>query len=253
MTRPASGGAHADRLPARRRLRQIACGGRSSSISAATRRAVAFDYPGYGDSDPAPEGTTRDDYAAAILAAMDALGIERRARLRPVARRRGRDRDARRRRRRMRVADPRRHLRRPSRRPGDLRARRSPPAATCAAWPKRASTSCSRSPPIRQFAAKWSRRWPRSIPPPTASAPGGLARRPARAARRPSACRRSSCAATEDRITPPALSRRAGEPDSRRAVCGTSRAPGTLPISTARRLQPVHRRLLSRRRSCEAY
>ena len=39
------------------------------------RRAVAFDYPGYGDSGPAPAGTTRDDYAAAILAAMDELGI----------------------------------------------------------------------------------------------------------------------------------------------------------------------------------
>jgi 3-oxoadipate enol-lactonase len=42
---------------------------------AAERRAVAFDYPGYGDSDPAAEGTTRDDYAAAILSAMSALGI----------------------------------------------------------------------------------------------------------------------------------------------------------------------------------
>ena len=41
------------------------------------RRAVAFDYPGYGDSAPASEGTTRDDYAAAIFAAMDELGIER--------------------------------------------------------------------------------------------------------------------------------------------------------------------------------
>ena len=41
------------------------------------RRALAFDYPGYGDSDPAPEGTTRDDYAAAILSAMHELGIER--------------------------------------------------------------------------------------------------------------------------------------------------------------------------------
>jgi 3-oxoadipate enol-lactonase len=41
------------------------------------RRAVAFDYPGYGDSDPAPEGTTRDDYAGAILSAMHELGIER--------------------------------------------------------------------------------------------------------------------------------------------------------------------------------
>ena len=42
-----------------------------------TRRAVAFDYPGYGDSDPAPAGATRDDFAAAVLAAMDALAIGR--------------------------------------------------------------------------------------------------------------------------------------------------------------------------------
>ena len=41
------------------------------------RRAIAFDYPGYANSDPAPEGTTRDDYAAAILSAMSALGIDR--------------------------------------------------------------------------------------------------------------------------------------------------------------------------------
>lgn len=41
------------------------------------RRAIAFDYPGYGDSDPAPEETTRDDYAAAILDAMRALGVDR--------------------------------------------------------------------------------------------------------------------------------------------------------------------------------
>jgi 3-oxoadipate enol-lactonase len=41
------------------------------------RRAVAFDYPGYGDSDPAIEDMTRDDYAATILAAMTELGIER--------------------------------------------------------------------------------------------------------------------------------------------------------------------------------
>src|SRR4051812_22836426 len=42
-----------------------------------TRRAIALDYPGYGDSDPAPAGTSRDDYAAAILAAMDELGVGR--------------------------------------------------------------------------------------------------------------------------------------------------------------------------------
>jgi 3-oxoadipate enol-lactonase len=41
------------------------------------RRAVAFDYPGYGDSDPASEGTTRDDYAKAILSAMHELAIDR--------------------------------------------------------------------------------------------------------------------------------------------------------------------------------
>ena len=43
----------------------------------AERRAIAFDYPGYGDSDPAPEDTTRDDYAAAILSAMTALRVDR--------------------------------------------------------------------------------------------------------------------------------------------------------------------------------
>jgi 3-oxoadipate enol-lactonase len=40
-----------------------------------SRRAVAFDYPGYGESDPAPKGTTRDDYASAIISAMHELGI----------------------------------------------------------------------------------------------------------------------------------------------------------------------------------
>ena len=42
-----------------------------------TRRAIAFDYPGYGDSDPAPEGTTRDDYASVVISAMRELGIDR--------------------------------------------------------------------------------------------------------------------------------------------------------------------------------
>jgi 3-oxoadipate enol-lactonase len=39
-----------------------------------SRRAVAFDYPGYGESELV-EKATRDDFAAAILTAMDALGI----------------------------------------------------------------------------------------------------------------------------------------------------------------------------------
>lgn len=41
------------------------------------RQTLAFDYPGYGDSEPVPEETTRDDYAAAILSAMRGLGVER--------------------------------------------------------------------------------------------------------------------------------------------------------------------------------
>ena len=40
------------------------------------RRAVAFDYPGYGESELV-ERATRDDYAAAVVAAMAALGIAR--------------------------------------------------------------------------------------------------------------------------------------------------------------------------------
>ena len=40
------------------------------------RRAFAFDYPGYGESDFVP-GASRDDFATAILAAMDALRVER--------------------------------------------------------------------------------------------------------------------------------------------------------------------------------
>ena len=42
-----------------------------------SRRAIAFDYPGYGDSDRAPRGTTRDDYADAIISAMHELGVDR--------------------------------------------------------------------------------------------------------------------------------------------------------------------------------
>ena len=42
----------------------------------AKRRTVAFDYPGYGESTFLPDAT-RDTYAAAILAAMDALSIDR--------------------------------------------------------------------------------------------------------------------------------------------------------------------------------
>ena len=40
------------------------------------RRAVALDYPGYGESE-LHRDATRDDYASAMFAAMDALGIGR--------------------------------------------------------------------------------------------------------------------------------------------------------------------------------
>ena len=36
---------------------------------------MALDYPGYGESDAAADDASRDDYAAAILGALDALGI----------------------------------------------------------------------------------------------------------------------------------------------------------------------------------
>ena len=42
----------------------------------ASRRAVAFDYPGYGESEFV-DGASRDDFAASILAAMNALDIAR--------------------------------------------------------------------------------------------------------------------------------------------------------------------------------
>jgi len=42
----------------------------------ASRRAIAFDYPGYGESDLVA-GAARDDFAASILAAMSALDIGR--------------------------------------------------------------------------------------------------------------------------------------------------------------------------------
>lgn len=40
------------------------------------RRAIAFDYPGYGGSDYW-EGATRDDFAAAVRAGLDALKVDR--------------------------------------------------------------------------------------------------------------------------------------------------------------------------------
>ena len=43
---------------------------------AASRHAVALDYPGYGESDPADSDADHDAFAASVLAAMDVLGIE---------------------------------------------------------------------------------------------------------------------------------------------------------------------------------
>jgi 3-oxoadipate enol-lactonase len=44
---------------------------------AVSRHAIAFDYPGYGESDPADSEADHDAFAASILAAMDALEVER--------------------------------------------------------------------------------------------------------------------------------------------------------------------------------
>jgi 3-oxoadipate enol-lactonase len=41
-----------------------------------SRRAIAMDYPGYGESDFIA-GATRDDFAKAALAALDALGVDK--------------------------------------------------------------------------------------------------------------------------------------------------------------------------------
>ena len=40
------------------------------------RRSIAFDYPGYGESDLFADAT-RDDFARSILAALDSLGVDR--------------------------------------------------------------------------------------------------------------------------------------------------------------------------------
>ncbi|HVL78727.1 MAG TPA: alpha/beta fold hydrolase [Sphingomicrobium sp.] len=42
-----------------------------------SRRAVAFDFPGYAESDPVADGCTRDEIAEMFVAAMDALAIDR--------------------------------------------------------------------------------------------------------------------------------------------------------------------------------
>jgi 3-oxoadipate enol-lactonase len=41
-----------------------------------SRRAIALDYPGYGESEPVAEAS-RDDFAESMLGAMDALGVGR--------------------------------------------------------------------------------------------------------------------------------------------------------------------------------
>ena len=44
---------------------------------AAARHAIAFDYPGYGESDPADSEADHDNFASAILSAMDTLEVGR--------------------------------------------------------------------------------------------------------------------------------------------------------------------------------
>ncbi len=40
-------------------------------------RTIAFDTPGYGESDPPPGVTTIEEYATTFVEAMDALGLDR--------------------------------------------------------------------------------------------------------------------------------------------------------------------------------
>ncbi len=167
-----------------------------------TRRAVAFDYPGYGDSDPAPKGTTRDDYASAIISGMHELGIDRAhvcglslGGIIAIA---------------LHHADPkccaslilRTHSRcTPTARRSTNAALRA--AMICGAWPKHGSTCCSASPPIRRCAARSSRRWHALIPPLTASASKQYGS-PTSATGPPRyAFRRSSCAEPRTRLRRP--------------------------------------------------
>ena len=89
--------------------------------------------------DPVGDGCARDRASAC---------------LRPLARRSDRDRDPSRGARALRVADPRRHLRRPSRRAGDLRPLGRRQRRHARASPKRAPISCWPSRPTQRCAAK---------------------------------------------------------------------------------------------------
>ena len=176
------------------------------------RRAIAFDYPGYGESEFV-DGATRDDFAAPIARRDGRAGDRARAYLRPVARRSGRDRHACRGARALRLADHRRQLRGPSRRPGDPRplGRRQPGDDDARAGRGARAGCCSAAPRPTRCA-------PRSIDDHGRDRSRRLSPRRARrcgwptsaTAPRRSTCRRWSWSATRIAITPPALSRRAG-------------------------------------------
>ena len=225
------------------------CGGRSSTISASARRAVAFDYPGYGDSDPAPEGTTRDDYA---------------------------------------VGDPRRRWTSSgstARTSAACRSAESSRSRCTTPTPKRCASliladtfavhpdgraiyerSLAGSDDLRAIAEGARRRAARPAGGPGGPQRGrrdhgahrprrlshrrrsGVARRPARARRATSACRRWSCAEAEDKVTPPALSRELAQADPRRAATSRSRAPATSAnLEQPGRVQHARQRLHPRR------
>ena len=212
MTKPARAGTRRS-SSSTASARTNPCGGRSSSISAPSAARSRSIIPAMATATRAPEGTTRDDYAAAILVGDDASSAS-------TARTSAASRSAASSPspcttpgpKRMRLADPRRHLRRAPRRPRDLRTLARRQRRTCACWPKprrRAARPAGRS---RQCAAKWSRRWRGSIPPPTASAPKPSGSPTSASAPRRSACRRWSLRQPRTGLPRPRSRRRS--PDS---------------------------------------
>ena len=201
------------------------------------RRAVAFDYPGYGESEFV-EGATRDDFAAADPRRDGRARHRARPCLRPVARRRGRHRDAR---------TPRRdrcasliiadsfavHPDGQGIHDRSVAASRSMTMRELAE--ARAGRAARLAPRPMTCATRWSRRWRRSIPPPIGigAAAVWLADQRDRAAAIdvPTLI----LVGDEDRITPPALSRGTGRADRRIAAGTDRRRPAISPTPSSRK------------------
>ena len=199
----------------------------------ASRRAVAFDYPGYGESDPGAAGTTATISrprcwrrwtrsastgpisAACRLAEWWRSRCTRAAPDRCVS---------------LIIADsfavhPDGHAihERSIAAATDMRALAEGRADALLAQPA--------DPAVRKEVIET---MAKSTPPPFASAPKPCGSPTSATAPPRSACRRWCCAATEDRMTPPALSRELAHADPGRPATSWSRAPVICPISSGR-------------------